>query len=76
MFWILLPAWIEVVAATPEEPRLAPKIALRGVAETWDDTSIGTVDRTGALSGGAGLVLPFSPKLAVNVGAMLIAFIS
>jgi len=68
VFWILLPAWIEVVAATPEEPRLAPKIALRGVAETWDDTSIGTVYRTGALSGGAGLVLPFSPKLAVNVG--------
>ena len=68
MFWMLLPVWIEATAATPEPPRLAPKVALRGVAETWDDTSIGTIYRTGALSGGAAMVLPFSHKVALDVG--------
>ena len=68
MYWILLAAWTDAAAVTPEPPRLAPKIALRGVAETWDDTSIGTVYRTGALSGGAALILPFTSHIAVDVG--------
>jgi hypothetical protein len=68
VYWILLAAWTDAGAAAPEPTRLAPKIALRGVAETWDDTSIGTVYRTGALSGGAALILPLPSNFAVDVG--------
>ena len=72
MYWILLAAWIEGTALGADAPDdsestiSAPRIALRGVAEMWDDTSIGTTYRTGALSGGAALILPVHERIALD----------
>ncbi len=65
---MLIPVWIDAVAATPEPAPETPRIVLRGVAETWDDTAIGTVYRTGALCGGAALVLPLADGFGFDIG--------
>ena len=59
MSWMLLAALEAFAAPADAEPESPPfGISLRGVAETWDDASIGAVYRTGGFSSGAALLFP------------------
>lgn len=46
-----------------------PLLAVRGVAESWSDPSIGSVYRTGALMGAVGAVIPIKGKVGINIEA-------
>jgi len=64
--WMLL-ALIELGVAAPEAPPPRLELIVRGVAETWADGGIGTAYRTGALSGGVGLVVTAHELVAVDL---------
>ena len=71
MSWMLLAA-LEAFAGPPEPPPESPDfgLALRGVAETWDDAAIGATYRTGGFQTGAALILPLPVEpFSVNVEA-------
>jgi hypothetical protein len=62
---------LEAFAAPPTESPEGPHfgLALRGVAETWDDTAIGSTYRTGAFASGAALIMPLMDPVTLSVEA-------
>ena len=68
---LLLPAALGQPLSEPWKPREPPEptvhIALRGLAETWDDSSIGTVYRTGMFAPGAAIGLPITGPISVEI---------
>ncbi len=49
----------------PAEPSV--RVSLRGVAETWDDSAIGTVYRTGMFAPGVAIGMPLAGPVALEV---------
>jgi len=74
VLWTLL-IWINLAfgqesAETPAETETSSpemRLVLRGVAENWADEAVGSLYRTGALAGGAALVLPVWKRFMIDI---------
>jgi len=56
------PPWEEPVVPEP-----TVRLALRGLIETWEDGSLGTVYKTGMVAPGVGAVVPITGRLALDL---------